>query len=83
MNTIPHPFEDGDVLLTPSWVLTTNHSASSYGQPVLVDRSTGEAYWPGDMVAPAGRDPQPATMFVHRLGEHLRDEAQKQVALNW
>ena len=83
MNTTPRPVEDGDVLLTPSWVLTTNHSASSYGQPVLVNRSTEEAYWPGDIVAPGGRDHQPARMFVQRLARHLRDEAQKTGAMDW
>jgi len=33
-----------------SWELTTEHSASSYGQHVLVKRATGEAYGPGDIV---------------------------------
>ena len=33
------------------WKLTTNHSASSYGQPVLVDPD-GNAYGPGDIAAP-------------------------------
>jgi hypothetical protein len=36
--------------LSPSWALTTEHAASSYGQPVLVNRGTGEAYGPGDVV---------------------------------
>ncbi len=36
--------------LAPSWILTTNHAASSNGQPVLVRRSTGETYGPGDIV---------------------------------
>ena len=36
--------------LGPSWVLTLNHAASSYGQPVLVNRTTGEAFGPGDIV---------------------------------
>lgn len=38
--------------LLPSWELTTEHSASSYGQPVLVNRSTGDAFGPGDIVKP-------------------------------
>ena len=36
--------------LAPSWDLTTDHAASSYGQPVLVRRSSGEAYGPLDIV---------------------------------
>jgi hypothetical protein len=30
--------------------LTTEHSASSYGIPVLVDRETGEAIGPADLI---------------------------------
>lgn len=33
------------------WRLTTNHSASSYNQPVLVDPD-GKAYAPDDILAP-------------------------------
>lgn len=29
---------------------TTDHAASSYGQPVLVDDETGIAYGPGDLL---------------------------------
>jgi hypothetical protein len=38
------------VNLAPSWDLTTDHSASSYGQPVLVNRGTNEAYGKGDIL---------------------------------
>ncbi len=38
--------------LAPSWELSTEHAASSYGQPVLVHRATGDAYGPGDIVKP-------------------------------
>ena len=34
-----------------TYTLTTNHSASSYGQPVLVDE-TGRAFGPADIVVP-------------------------------
>jgi hypothetical protein len=37
--------------LTPTWTLTTDHAASSYGHPVLVSRATGEAYGPADIVS--------------------------------
>lgn len=40
--------------LGPSWVLTTEHAASSHGDPVLVDEHTGTAYGPGDIL-PDGR----------------------------
>lgn len=33
-----------------SWELTTDHTASSYGQPVLVNRTTKDAYGAGDIV---------------------------------
>lgn len=36
------------------WKLTTDHSASSYGIPVLVDRH-GEAYGPADIIIRGGR----------------------------
>jgi len=39
-------------LLAPSWELSTEHAASSYGQPVLVNRGTGEAFGPGDVLIP-------------------------------
>ena len=41
-----------EIVLKPSWILTTNHAASSYGQPVLVNRGSGEAYGKGDIVKP-------------------------------
>ena len=34
--------------------LTTEHSASSYGKAVLVDRETGEAYGPADLLEVEG-----------------------------
>ncbi len=39
------------IALTPSYVLTDEHSASSYGIPVLVHRQTEEAFGPADIVA--------------------------------
>ena len=38
--------------LSGSWDLSTDHAASSYGQPVLVNRATGEAFGPGDILKP-------------------------------
>jgi hypothetical protein len=36
--------------------LTTEHAASSYGQAVLVDLETGEAYGPADLLEIEGED---------------------------
>ena len=36
--------------LNDSWVLTNEHSASSYGKPVLVELETGQAYGPRDIL---------------------------------
>ncbi len=47
-----------NVTLTLTWELSTEHPASTYGQPVLVNRDTGEAYGPSDVVqvyGPMGR----------------------------
>jgi hypothetical protein len=38
------------IQLSPSWILTTVHSASSYGRPVLVNKHTSKAFGPGDVV---------------------------------
>jgi hypothetical protein len=38
--------------LTPTWSLSTDHAASSYGQPVLVNSASGEAFGPGDIIQP-------------------------------
>jgi hypothetical protein len=39
------------VKLAPGWALTTNHAASSYGRPVLLNEDNGNVYGPGDMVS--------------------------------
>lgn len=55
-------------VLAPSWELSTEHAASSYGQPVLVHRATGEAYGPGDILtAYPSYGPRPAAAVVRRL----------------
>lgn len=40
-----------DWLKTDEMVLTTEHSRSSYGMPVLADPATGQAFGPGDLPA--------------------------------
>ena len=39
-----------EAILTPSWKLTTDHAASSYGQPVLINPATGVVFGPGEIV---------------------------------
>lgn len=34
------------------WYLSDEHNASSHGAPLLVDKESGEAYGPGDIVKP-------------------------------
>jgi len=38
--------------LSLTYELTTDHPASSYGRPVLVNRTTGAVFGPGDVVNP-------------------------------
>ncbi len=62
------------VQLTPSWMLTTEHSAVRYGVPVLVRRQDQSvAYGPGDIVqfSPGAGGIQPAAYFVHRFAQQL------------
>ena len=61
------------VQLTPSWSLTDEHSASSYGQPVLVQKDNPEAYGPADIVRcyPSWTF-QPASLAVGRMGKLKR-----------
>jgi len=62
--------------LSPSWKLSTEHAASSYGIPVLVNCQTGEAFGPGDIVkAYPSHGFAPATDVVRRLAKTAhRDE---------
>ena len=39
-----------EISLTPSWTLTTEHAASTEGQPVLVNRVRQTVYLPGEIV---------------------------------
>jgi hypothetical protein len=58
------------VRLTPSWELTDERVGSSYGQPVLVNRPTGAAYGPGDIIEPyAHWGLKPAAVHVVRMIE--------------
>lgn len=37
-----------EVSASRDYLITTEHAASSYGQPVVVDRRTGEAFGPAE-----------------------------------
>jgi hypothetical protein len=78
METIPTPVQDGDILLGPAWLLTTNHRASSHGQPVLVNRHNGHAFGPGDLVT-LGKEVMPAAMLVAWLARTLTNQEQRAV----
>ena len=57
-------------ILGPNWELSTDHAASSAGQPVLVNRGTDKAYGPRDILEPYpswGR--MPAARAVARIAE--------------
>ena len=56
------------VQLTLPYALTTEHSASSYNQPVLVDRGNDQAYGPADIFEPyVSWGLQPAALHVARV----------------
>lgn len=67
--------------LTGTWELTTEHSASSYGQPVLVNRTTGDAYGPADVVkAYPSWGYLPAAAAVERMMKTAKLDAEGKAA---
>jgi len=71
------------ITLTPSYQLTDQHPASSYGQPVLVNRGSGEAFGPGDILTPyPSWGMMPARNVVRRMAKtaKLTDEERVSVA---
>jgi len=63
------------VKLSVGWELSTDHAASSYGQPVLVKRSTGQAFGPGDILT-AGTGDVLAADAVRRLAKTAKLDAE-------
>jgi len=56
------------IQLTPSFELSNEHAASSYGQPVLLHRATNEAFGPGDILSPyPSWGLMPASKAVERM----------------
>lgn len=69
--------------LSLSWELTTEHAAASDARPVLVNRTTGEAFGPGALVRlPEGKALIPAALAVRRLAQaaDLDEQARALVA---
>lgn len=65
-----------NVILAPSWALSNEYPASHSGRPVLVYRSTGEAFGPGDFVQACPLDPYaPAAKVVTQLAQTLALDA--------
>jgi hypothetical protein len=82
MNTAPTPLQDDDLLLAPSWLLTTHHARSNCGKPLLVHRPTGDAYGPDDLVE-FGIEIMPARMLVARFANLLALAEQRHVAMRF
>jgi hypothetical protein len=66
--------------LSPSWLITTEHAQSRDDRGVLVNRQTGKAYGPDDILSNyASLGPHPATRVVERLARGARlDEKQQE-----
>jgi hypothetical protein len=64
------------VRLSGTWELSTDHASSSYGQPVLVNRSTGEAFGPGDIRKAGLNGFMPAGEMVRRLAKTAKLDAE-------
>ena len=65
------------IIFTPSWELSDERAGSSYVIPVLVNRATGKAFGPGDLLEPyAHWGLKPAVVHVARMSEtkKLSDE---------
>jgi hypothetical protein len=58
------------VTLSPSYELTTEHAASSYGHAVLFNRKTREAFGPGDIIKHDGEF-KPASKVVDLLTQDM------------
>ena len=70
--------------LSPPWQLTTEHAASSYVHPVLVNGDTGDVYGPRDMVQLyPSHEPTPAKIAVKRLAETLQLTSKEQALVDW
>jgi hypothetical protein len=56
------------VNISPSWILTDEHPACSYGQPVLLNKTDQDPFGPGDIVrCYPGWPFQPAREAVARM----------------
>ena len=71
------------VTLTRSWELSDEHAMSKAGRPVLVNRSTGGAYGPEDLVDASGFwGVLAAARLVTRLAKTVRLNAQEKTLVD-
>lgn len=57
-----------DVKLTATYFLTTDHAKSRLNQPVLLNKATGQAYLPNEILAPYESWPKmSATQVVDKM----------------
>ena len=68
-------------VLSVTWELSTEHPAGIYGQPGLVNRDTGQAYSPGNIVQVNERmRPMLALLAVRKLAQAAElDPAQREL----
>ena len=72
------------VTLSPPWSLSDTHATTSFGRPVLVNRETGEAYGPMDVVQLyPSNEPMLAKTAVMYLARTLRLTAGERQAVVW
>ena len=70
-------------LLTPSWMLTTENAASSYGQPVLLSRPTRDVFGPADILQPyPSWGYMPAAEAVRRMARTAKLDDNAQALVN-
>jgi hypothetical protein len=74
--TIAAPQDEGDLVLSDSWMLTRNHRGISYAFPVMVNRQTGEAFSRKETVSVPEElgGVQPASVLSSRLIADLPPE---------
>ena len=71
-----------NMVLNETWELKADHPKSCFGQPTLVNRVTGEAYAPHDVISPyRSWGYMPAALAVERMADivkaTLNDEQRK------
>jgi hypothetical protein len=69
------------VKLTATYFLTTDHAKSRFGQPVLINRTTGQAFLPSDaFIAYESWGKMPAAQVVNKMAS-WRDFSEEELTL--